>query len=112
MSIETLVVKLCMAASTDKSTDKSMDSSNHVELIEELRAHNEYLRKEVEDWKEEARCKDAIIMTMAQRIPELEPAKEPTPEPRESPETASVGAEGVEVPFEEKQRSWWRRLFG
>jgi hypothetical protein len=34
-------------------------------------------------------------MTMAQRIPELEPARESTSEPPESPETASAGAEGV-----------------
>ncbi len=47
-----------------------------------------FLEAELEDRKEEARRKDAIVMTMAQRIPELEPA----PEPREEPETASEKA--------------------
>jgi len=101
----------------------------------------ESLKRELEDWKEEARRKDAIIITMAQRIPELEPATEP----REEPETASDGTERVEktpperehdsqpwweprkqpktafdrwesgaVPHEDRDdsRSWWKRLFG
>ncbi len=45
----------------------------------------DFLETELENRKEKARRKDTIIMTMAQRIPELEPA----PEPREEPETAS-----------------------
>src|SRR5438270_12115797 len=72
----------------DKSTDASMEESNRHELIGELRAHNEYLRREAEAWREESRRKDTIIMSLTQRIPELEPAREP----RESPETASQGA--------------------
>jgi excisionase family DNA binding protein len=75
-------------------------------LIQSQQDQIDTLKREVEDWKEEARRKDTIIMTMAQRIPELEPA----PEQREAPETASEGMEGVEVPIEEKT-SWWRRLF-
>jgi len=43
-----------------------------------------------------------------ERIPELEPPRDE----RESPETASEGAEGVEVPRKEEQRPWWRKLFG
>src|SRR5215212_8410867 len=51
-------------------------------LIERLENEVEYLRREVEDWKDESRRKDAILMTMTQRIPELEaPANEAT-EPR------------------------------
>ncbi len=94
-------------SSTDKSTGRSMDSSGHVELIEELRLHNEHLRKEVEAWREESRRKDTILMTMAQRIPELEPISEP----REAPETVTPEGEGVETPLAEKTRSWWRRFF-
>src|SRR5215217_3311012 len=90
---------------SDSITDRSMDSTNYVELIEELRLHNEHLRNEVEAWREESRRKDTIIMTMAQRIPELEPA----PEPRESPETASGDTEGVEVPIAEEKRPGWLR---
>src|SRR5215203_927122 len=63
------------------STDGSMDLSNSAELIAELRAHNESLRQEVEAWQEESRRKDSILMTMAQRIPELEAVKDSTVEP-------------------------------
>jgi hypothetical protein len=82
-------------------------------LIESMQDQIETLKREVEDWKEEARRKDAIIMTMAQRIPELEPAKEPSPEPRESPETPSEDEDKVDTPPEEEQprASWWRRMF-
>jgi hypothetical protein len=89
----------------DQAADQTM-------LIARLENEVEYLRREAEDWKEEARRKDAIIMTMAQRIPELEPARESPSEPPESPETASAGAEGVETPLQQKHRSWWRRFFG
>src|SRR5215212_8355949 len=68
----------------DASTDMSMDGSNSAELIAELRTHNEHLRQEVEAWQEEARRKDAILMTMAQRIPEPEAPSER----RESSESA------------------------
>jgi len=48
-------------------------------------------------------------MTMAQRIPELEPASEP----REGPASASERRdEGAVPPEGEKPVSWWRRLFG
>jgi hypothetical protein len=72
----------------------------------------ETLKREVEDWKEEARRKDTIIMTMAQRIPELEPAKEATPEPPNGHETASEGQGNGAVPQEDNHRSWLRRFFG
>ena len=94
------------------STDGSMDKSAHDKLIEELRAHNEYLRKEAEAWQEESRRKDAIIMTMAQRIPELEPASEP----QEAPETSTNLHPGVDPQGENAGRettrshSWWQRF--
>jgi len=90
--------------------DKEYDAGYPVgydALIQSQQDQIETLKREVEDWKEEARRKDTIIMTMAQRIPELEPA----PEPREAPETASEGAEGVEVPIKEERRSWLYRFF-
>ena len=62
----------------------------------------EFLRKELER-------KDAILMTMAQRIPELEAP----PEPRESSAARSDTADGGETtPDEERRPSWWRRFFG
>lgn len=55
--------------------------------------------EEVEAWREESRRKDTIIAQMNQtiaalteRIPELEPAREAPPEPRESPESTGEGA--------------------
>src|SRR5215216_4337749 len=102
----------------EASTDVSMDGSNSAELIAELRTHNEHLRQEVEAWREEARRKDAILMTMAQRIPELEPSREQGSEPRERPVTGTEGQgrgtvppEHQEEPFRERS-SWWRRFFG
>jgi hypothetical protein len=96
---------------SDSSTDRSTDVSNSSELIDELRAHNEHLRQEIEAWREEARRKDAILMTMAQRIPELEAATEP----RESPVTSSEyhgSSTARPADGEAQKRSWWKRFFG
>ena len=68
----------------DESPDVLRDT-----LFKAMQDQIETLKREVEDWKEEARRKDHIIMTMAQRIPELEPPRGTPPEPRESPEAAS-----------------------
>src|SRR5215207_1162405 len=100
----------------DASTDMSMDGSNSAELIAELRTHNEHLRQEVEAWREEARLKDAILMTMAQRIPELEAP----PEVRDSSVRASEEPlstrDAPSDPQEQEpsqSRSWLHRfLFG
>ena len=70
-------------------------------LIDELRKQNDFLRAELER-------KDAILLTMAQRIPELEPAAEQ----RVDPETASAGVEGVETPLGAQKPSWFKRFFG
>ena len=87
--------------SGDASGDTSGDPPYLEALVDQLRSENAYLR-------EEGRRKDAIIMTLAQRVPELEA----TAEPRESPETASDAPERVEGRGEEESRSWWRRIFG
>ncbi len=71
------------------------------ELVEELRDRVRYL-------EEESRRKDSIILTMAQRIPELEAA----PEPREATTSDSEGASASAPSESDKQRSWWRRVFG
>src|SRR5215208_435068 len=78
-------------------------------LIARLEGEVEYLRRETEDWKEEARRKDTIIMTMAQRIPELEAV----PDASQRPVTDSGEGSGVEEEYPEGQRaSWWQRWFG
>ena len=93
---------------TNKVSDASPDGLRDA-LFRAMQEQVETLKREVEDWKEEARRKDTIIMTMAQRIPELEPASEP----REEPVSASEGEGKEEVPPEGERRvSWWRRLFG
>jgi excisionase family DNA binding protein len=92
-------------------------------LIRSLEDQVGYLRREVEDRKDESRRKDAIIMSLTQRIPELEaPAM---PEPRGSSQAAAAEdlgrgqqqqprSDAGEAGEGEKRRSsgWWRRLFG
>lgn len=82
-------------------------------LVQSLQDQIAYLRQEAEDWKEEARCKDTIIMSLAQRIPELEA---PT-EPREASDVAMrSAANGDGMPSQSQEsserRSWWRTFFG
>jgi hypothetical protein len=77
------------------------------ELIDRLENEIEYLRREAEDRKEEARRKDAILLTMAQRIPELEAAEVPT----ESSVNVTSDTGNGAVPNDPENRSWWRRIF-
>ena len=89
------------AAQTSAQTHLDGDQT---EFIASLQGQIEWLRREVER-------KDTIIMTMAQRIPELEPASEAP----ESPTATSEGSGGSAPPDEERstQRpSWVRRFFG
>ena len=91
---------------TGASIDTSMDT-----LLQSLQDQIAYLRQEAEDWKEEARRKDSIIMSLTQRLPELQA-------PVESPgglQTASEGPtkgnlRGQQEPSQ--RRSWWRAFFG
>ena len=81
-------------------------------LLERFEDENSFLRQELERLHRELERKDAILLTMAQRIPELEAA----PEPRgESSLTPSEQQGNGSVPPEDgagKNRSWWRRFFG
>ncbi len=90
------------------SADHQFDASNYVskdELMAELRNRIRFLEDELQR-------KDAILMTLAQRVPELESAREAPSEPRDAPEpppdTEGKGA----APPEEERRSWWQRIFG
>ena len=86
------------------------------ELVEELQDQVAFLRRELEARTEEARRKDHIIMSLTQRVPELEP---PRDEPH-APETVSETAEGTDTPPDrgdretgvQRRSSWWRRFFG
>ena len=83
-------------------------------LVDHMQDQIEYLRRQLEVWQEEARRKDHIIAALTERIPELEPAKEAPPGPRESAVSAAEerGGDAAAAPPEQEQRSWWRRLFG
>jgi hypothetical protein len=86
------------------------------EITELLRQHNEFLRRELEVWQEEARRKDHIIAALTERIPELEPASEASESPSSaSEEPYSTHAPPMpETPVSDAQhkRSWWRAFFG
>ncbi len=75
--------------------------------IDSLGLQIESLEHDREEWKEEARRKDHIIMALTQRIPELEAAEEP----RESVVTAGKDEAKGDVPPEAQKPSWWRRIF-
>jgi hypothetical protein len=77
------------------------------------RFEDDFLRRELERLHRELERKDAILLTMAQRIPELEPAREAPPEGRESTVSASDDAGEGDVPpeTEKQRRSWLSRFF-
>jgi hypothetical protein len=86
------------------------------DLVAELRDQVAFLRRELEARTEEARRKDHIIMSLTQRVPELE---HPRDEPH-GPETDAEEPEGTDTPpgpvnretASSRPRSWWRRFFG
>ena len=79
--------------------------------IETLKTHTKSLEHDREEWKEEARRKDTIIMALTNRIPELEAPQDTAPEPPESPVTDSKTQSRGMVPPTPQNRSWWRRIF-
>jgi hypothetical protein len=81
------------------------------ELVVSLKDQVEYLRQVIGARDLELQRKDSIIAALTQRIPELEPPKEATPEPQGSPPDATEEFSDHEVPPKEERRSWWRRFF-
>jgi DNA-binding transcriptional MerR regulator len=91
------------------NTDNSVENAVVKDYINALKSQIESVEQDRDEWREEARRKDHIIMALTQRIPELEPA----PEPRESTVSASEDtAKGDDVPPDTEKRSWWQRMFG
>jgi hypothetical protein len=92
----------------DKSRDAAAGQSRD-ELLEAYRDQVEFLRRELER-------KDTLLISLMQRIPEIEPPQDSSPETRDAPETASEGEPGTETPAsdteEPRRPSWWRRFFG
>jgi hypothetical protein len=82
-------------------------------LVARLENENEFLRRELEQRSEELSEMRRIVAALVQRVPELEPAREAAPEPRDAPVSASEERDGTDVPpKQEKPVSWWRRWFG
>ena len=92
-----------LKTSTDSLGSSSIDVSVDV-LVDELRDRVSFL-------EEELRRKDTILMSLVQRVPELEAP----PEPRESRKAASEApGRGTlqEDSVTQEKPSWWRRFFG
>jgi uncharacterized small protein (DUF1192 family) len=90
--------------STDATTDASTDPFINTVLVAELRNRVRFL-------EEELQRKDAILMSLVQRVPQLEPAQQPPG----APETAADEPGRVEPrarATEAAERPWWKRLFG
>ncbi len=67
-----------------------------------------HLRRELDSRNEELKRKDAILLTLAQRVPELE-APTDAQDGAQDPPNGTVGSEALREP---ERRSWWRRVFG
>jgi hypothetical protein len=80
------------------------------ELVEALRDQIQDLRRERDEWREQARVVDRLLSAAMERIPQLEAPSEP----RESPETVEEEPERAEprsdAPSAQEgvQRPWWR----
>jgi len=91
--------------------DRTRHDSDMTGLLASMQDQIDLLKQELEDRKDEARRKDAILLTLAQRVPELEAA----PESREFPQTPSEPQGNGAVHPEDggaEKRSWWRQFFG
>jgi len=88
---------------TDQDTASETVQDAYVRSLEDQIA---FLRRELER-------KDAILLNLTERIPQLEA---PSQEPRGAPETPSgPGPSGTVPPEPEtgtERRPWWRRVFG
>ncbi len=97
-------VYLTPSATVTESSADTHDRGVTEALLRTYEDQIQFLRAELER-------KDAILMSLTQRIPELESA----PEPREAPETASEAGDVGDKPRldtpEAERQPWWRRWF-
>jgi hypothetical protein len=92
------------AGATGTGSDTGMAT-----LVQSLQEQIAYLRQESEDWKEEARRKDTIIMSLTQRIPELQ-----APTEQQEVFESATQAKGMVPPESQepsRRRSWLHRFF-
>jgi hypothetical protein len=109
------------AASKVQDTNQPQSDANALisakdETIATLREQIEDLRRERDEWKEQARM---MLSAAMERIP---PQLEAPSEARESPETIdeqqgtgqppSDAPDAQEGEQRQQERSWWRRMFG
>ena len=99
---------------TNQPTDEATDQGEL--LVEALRERIEHLSRIIDTRDEEIRRRDTIIMTLSQRIPELEGPSDHHGDERGASETTSPrsdrgdGRGDLQEPAE--RRSWWRKFFG
>jgi hypothetical protein len=91
--------------SPDQSATSPEDRDALLAAKDETISH---LRRELDARNEELRRKDAILLTLAQRVPELEAPQNDQEDSQEPPN----GAGGADYRTEPEQPSWWRRFFG
>src|SRR5215218_8559097 len=87
----------------DNQTDEVRDT-----ILETLRDQVATLKDQVRYLQADGERKDAIIMTMAQRIPNLEAARTS----RDSLRGDGPGMASSEQQESSQRRSWWRQFFG
>jgi hypothetical protein len=81
-------------------------------ILDTLRDQVATLKDQVRYLQAEGERKDAILMTMAQRIPELEAAQEPREGSLKPSEEAAKGTAPPEHQESSQRRSWWRAFLG
>jgi hypothetical protein len=96
------------ATCTGAGVDSGMST-----LVQSLQDQIAYLRQEAEDWKEEAHRKDTIIMSLTQRLPELEAPAGPQAASADTSGTGPGRGSTALLELQEplQRHSWLHRFF-
>jgi hypothetical protein len=114
----TVFVRLGDGTSQANQTTNTSVPGDQSALIEALRDQIEDLRRERDEWREQARITDRLLSAAMERIPAIEAPQETSeatdtdeePPERAEPRSAPGGAqEGTQRP---RSRPWWRRIIG
>ena len=109
----TVYVRLGGGTSQANQTTDTGVLGDQSPLIEALRDQIEDLRRERDEWREQARITDRLLSAAMERIPAIEAPDEAS----ESTETAAEAADSAEPhpatggAQEGARRPWWRRVF-
>jgi hypothetical protein len=96
----------------DDMASNTVNDSVSDALLDEMRDRIRFLEQELADRKDEARRKDSIIMSLTQRVPELEAVTEQRESTVPATDDNSKGTAPEEPAAAETGKSWWRRVFG